>query len=41
MSGSVVLLHLAGAVALTLFATRMVKPGVARAVSLARWPPRP
>ncbi|TPI08685.1 Na/Pi cotransporter family protein [Mesorhizobium sp. B4-1-3] len=31
MSGSVVLLHLAGAVALMLFATRMVKTGVERA----------
>ena len=31
MSGSVVLLHLAGAVALMLFATRLVKTGVERA----------
>ena len=31
MSGSVVLLHLAGAVALLLFATRMVRTGVERA----------
>src|SRR6185312_2691596 len=31
MSGSVVLLHLAGAVALMLFATRMVRTGVERA----------
>ncbi|MDG4876206.1 Na/Pi cotransporter family protein [Mesorhizobium sp. WSM4935] len=31
MSGSVILLHLAGAVALMLFATRMVKTGVERA----------
>ena len=31
MSGSLVLLHLAGAVALLLFATRMVRTGVERA----------
>src|SRR5690606_28847472 len=31
MSGSVILLHLAGAIALLLFATRMVKTGVERA----------
>ena len=31
MSGSVVLLHLAGAIALMLFATRMVRTGVERA----------
>ncbi len=32
MSGSVVLLHLAGAIALMLFATRMVRTGVERAL---------